>query len=249
MSASGFAARFAPVFAPLPDEQNHFPGLSRIGALLADPGRAAMLWALMDGSARPAGELTLIAGLSPSAASAHLARLTEGGLLALEVRGRHRYFRIASPDIAASIEALANVAQASMPQRPVPRAPRTVPVDMRYARTCYDHMAGELSVRLFERMLSHGLLTQHGNTLDATPAGAAQLARWDIDVAGQQTRRRRFACTCPDWSVRRPHLGGALGAALLDSWTNHGWVERTERPRILRITPAGHRQFDEFLAD
>jgi DNA-binding transcriptional ArsR family regulator len=235
--------------AHLPDEQNHFPGLSRIGALLADPGRAAMLWALMDGSARPAGELTLIAGLSPSAASAHLARLTDGGLLALEVRGRHRYFRIASPDIAASIEALANVAQASAPQRPIPRPARTVPVDMRYARTCYDHMAGELSVQLFERMLNHKLLTLHGNTLDATPAGAAQLASWGIDVATQQSRRRRFACTCPDWSERRPHLGGALGAALLDAWSSHGWVERTERPRILRITPAGHRQFDAFLTN
>ncbi|MEI6003321.1 helix-turn-helix transcriptional regulator, partial [Paraburkholderia bengalensis] len=96
---------------PLAFEPNHFPGLSHIGALLADPGRAAMLWALMDGTARPAGELTLIAGLSPSAASAHLARLTDGGLLALEVRGRHRYFRIASAEIAATIEALANVAQ------------------------------------------------------------------------------------------------------------------------------------------
>jgi DNA-binding transcriptional ArsR family regulator len=244
-----FAPGATPVLAPLPDEQNHFPGLSRIGALLADPGRAAMLWALMDGSARPAGELTLIAGLSPSAGSAHLTRLTDGGLLTLEVRGRHRYFRIASPDIAASIEALANVAQVSMPQRTVPREPRTVPVDMRYARTCYDHMAGELSVKVFERMLTQGLLVQHGDALEASPTGAAQLARWDIDVASQQTRRRRFACTCPDWSVRRPHLGGALGAALLDSWTKHGWVERTGQPRILRVTPAGHRQFDEFLAD
>src|ERR1700758_3181150 len=121
---------------PVTDESSHFPGRARVAALLADPGRAAMLWALMDGSARPAGELTMIAGLSPSAASAHLARLTDGGLLALEVRGRHRYFRIASPDIAASIEALANVAQATAPQRPVPRPARTVPVDMRYARTC-----------------------------------------------------------------------------------------------------------------
>ncbi len=236
--------------APLPDndDRSHFPGLSRLGALLADPGRAAMLWALMDGTARPAGELTLIAGLSPSAASAHLARLTDCGLLALEVRGRHRYFRIASPDIAASIEALANVAQATAPQRPVPRPARTVPVDMRYARTCYDHMAGELAVRVLERMVGQGLLTLHGDTLDATPDGAAHFAGWGIDVATQQTRRRRFACICPDWSERRPHLGGALGAALLDSWKTQGWVERTERPRILRITPNGHRHFDRFLA-
>ena len=235
--------------AALADEQNHFPGLSRIGALLADPGRAAMLWALMDGSARPAGELSMVAGLSPSAASAHLARLTEGGLLAVEVRGRHRYFRIASPDIAASIEALANVAQASAPQRAAPRPARTVPVDMRYARTCYDHMAGELSVQLFERMLSHKLLSLHGNTLEATADGIAQLAQWGIDAAGQRSRRRRFACTCPDWSVRRPHLGGALGAALLDAWSSHGWVERTERPRILRVTPSGHQHFNDFLTN
>ncbi|NML29511.1 ArsR/SmtB family transcription factor [Paraburkholderia antibiotica] len=231
----------------LTDDQNHFPGLSRIGALLADPGRAAMLWALMDGSARPAGELTMIAGLSPSAASAHLARLTDGGLLALEVRGRHRYFRIASAEIAASIEALANVAQVSAPQRAAPRPARTVPLEMRYARTCYDHMAGELSVRIFERMLDDGMLTQHGTSLDATAQGAERFAGWGVDLSAQHSRRRRFACTCPDWSMRRPHLGGALGAALLDAWSVHGWVERTERPRVLRITPAGHQHFDAFL--
>jgi DNA-binding transcriptional ArsR family regulator len=234
--------------SPLTDDQNHFPGLSRIGALLADPGRAAMLWALMDGSARPAGELTMIAGLSPSAASAHLARLVDGGLLALEVRGRHRYFRIASPDIAASIEALANVAQVSASQRAAPRPARTVPLDMRYARTCYDHMAGELSVQVFERLIGRGLLTLHGTGLEATAEGTARFADWGIDMSVQKSRRRRFACTCPDWSERRPHLGGALGAALLDSWSAQGWVERTERPRILRITPAGHRHFDAFLA-
>ncbi|WP_133647968.1 ArsR/SmtB family transcription factor [Paraburkholderia flava] len=230
------------------DSHSHFPGLSRLGALLADPGRAAMLWALMDGSARPAGELTLIAGLSPSAASAHLARLTDGGLLALEVRGRHRYFRIASPEIAASIEALASVAEATAPQRTVPRPARTVPVAMRYARTCYDHMAGELAVCVYERMVEHGLLERHGDSLEATRDGAAHFAGWGIDVDGQRSRRRRFACTCPDWSERRPHLGGALGAALLDTWSTRGWVERTEQPRILRITPAGRRQFDAFLA-
>jgi DNA-binding transcriptional ArsR family regulator len=232
----------------LRDDSSHFPGLSHLGALLADPGRAAMLWALMDGSARPAGELTLIAGLSPSAASAHLARLTEGGLLALEVRGRHRYYRIATPDIAASIEALANVAQAAAPQRPVPRAARTVPLDMRHARTCYDHMAGEVAVRVFDRLVDGGLLVRDGDRLDTTGKGAERLRDWGIDVDAQRARKRRFACTCLDWSERRPHLGGALGAALFDAWTARGWVERTSRPRVLRITPAGQRQFDAFLA-
>src|ERR1700750_1139177 len=118
----------------------------------------------------------MIAGLSPAAASAHLARLTDGGLLALEVRGRHRYFRIASADIAASIEALANVAQATAPQRPTPRPARTVPVDMRYARTCYDHMAGELAVRVYERLVGDRLLTRTRDNPQATFSGTESLA-------------------------------------------------------------------------
>jgi DNA-binding transcriptional ArsR family regulator len=237
---------------PVTDESSHFPGLARIATLLADPGRAAMLWALMDGSARPAGELTMIAGLSPSAASGHLARLTDGGLLALDVRGRHRYYRIATPEIAATIEALMNVAHvtnAAAPQRLAPRPVRTVPLEMRHARTCYDHMAGEVAVEVFERLVDGGLLVRDGDTLDATPEGAARLAHWGVDVAALRTRRRRFACTCLDWSERRPHLGGALGAALLDSWTHSGWIERTSRPRVLRITPKGQREFDALVSD
>jgi DNA-binding transcriptional ArsR family regulator len=234
--------------APLTDEVRHFPGLSRIGALLADPGRAAMLWALMDGSARPAGELTLIAGLSPSAASAHLARLTEGGLLALDVRGRHRYYRIATPDIAAAIEALMNIAEAATPQ-PATRPVRTVPLEMRHARTCYDHMAGEVAVSVFERFVDDGLLVFDGGHLDATPDGAARLRDLGVDVGTLRAKRRRFACTCLDWSERRPHLGGALGAALLEAWLTSGWIEHASRARVLRITPLGQREFDALTAD
>jgi DNA-binding transcriptional ArsR family regulator len=232
----------------MPTDPSHpFPGLSRLGALLADPGRAAMLWSLMDGSARPAGELTLIAGLSPSAASAHLARLTDGGLLALDVRGRHRYYRIASPDIATALEALANVAHAALAQPAAPRTARTVPLEMRYARTCYDHLAGELAVQVFERLLARGWLTARDDALDATALGVAQFAHWGIDVASQRQRRRRFACHCLDWSERRPHLGGALGAALLDSFRAQGWIEAAGKPRVLRITVPGQRHFSQFL--
>jgi DNA-binding transcriptional ArsR family regulator len=226
----------------------HFPGLSRIGALLADPGRAAMLWSLMDGSARPAGELTLIAGLSPSAASGHLAKLAESGLLALEVRGRHRYYRIATPEIATAIEALAHLAQATAPARPAPVAARTVPLDMRYARTCYDHMAGELAVRVFDHLLARKWLVDEGGNVEATDEGTAVLGGFGIDVGAQRSRKRRFACTCLDWSERRAHLGGALGAALLDHWREHRWVEHAEKPRVLRITPAGRERFDALLA-
>ncbi|OTP73274.1 ArsR/SmtB family transcription factor [Caballeronia sordidicola] len=247
------------------DDARPFPGLSRIGALLADPGRAAMLWALMDGTARPAGELTMIAGISPSAASGHFARLIESGLLALEVSGRHRYYRIATPDIAMAIEALANLAQASAPlrepveaHRQAPRRASAVPLDMRYARTCYDHLAGELAVRLFERMLTSEWLevvpgtaadpARPGPTsLDATARGIDAFSQMGIDLKEQKARRRRFACTCIDWSERRPHLGGALGAAFLDACTEHGWVETTSRRRILRVTPSGEQHFAGVL--
>ena len=250
------------------DDARPFPGLSRIGALLADPGRAAMLWSLMDGTSRPAGELTMIAGISPSAASGHFARLVESGLLALEVSGRHRYYRIATPDIAMAIEALANLAQASAPlreaalaHRPPPRPASAVPLDMRYARTCYDHLAGELAVRLFDRMLTSKWLevaqAQGGapagskrpgpTSLDATPQGENEFSRIGIDLTAQRARRRRFACTCIDWSERRPHLGGALGAAFLDACTEHGWLETTAKRRVLRVTPAGERHFAAVL--
>jgi len=221
--------------------------LVEVAALVGDTARATILAALMSGQALTASELAYIARVSRPTASEHLTKLVEARLIAVTKQGRYRYYRIASADIAASIEALANVAQAAAPQRPTPRPVRTVPVDMRYARTCYDHMAGELAVRVYERLVGGGLLTAQGDTLDATPAGAQRLAGWGIDVASQRGLRRRFACMCPDWSERRPHLGGALGAALLDAWSSHGWVERTERPRVLRVTPAGHRHFDDFL--
>lgn len=248
------------------DDARPFPGLSRIGALLADPGRAAMLWSLMDGTARPAGELTMIAGISPSAASGHFTRLVESGLLKLEVSGRHRYYRIATADIAMAIEALANLAQASAPLREqaeahqeAPRRASAVPLEMRYARTCYDHLAGELAVRLFDRMLTSKWLevipgapsqTQRPGpaTLDATSRGLDEFARLGIDLKAQKARRRRFACTCIDWSERRPHLGGALGAAFLDACTEHGWIETTSKRRILRVTPSGQRHFETVLA-
>jgi DNA-binding transcriptional ArsR family regulator len=243
---------------PESDNRHPFPGLTRIGTLLSDPGRAAILWSLMDGSARPAGELAMIAGVSPSAASSHLARLAEGGLLALEISGRHRYYRIAAPDVAVAIEALANLASASAPAREslgAPPRPSPVPLDLRYARTCYDHLAGELAVQLFDRMLTSAWLAPANDTpsngptlLDATAKGHKEFTRLGIDLTAQRTRRRRFACTCIDWSERRPHLGGALGAAFLDACSSHGWIEPTATRRGLRITPAGQENFCRLLA-
>jgi DNA-binding transcriptional ArsR family regulator len=219
------------------------PGISQLAGLLADPGRAAMLWALMDGSARPAGELALIAGLSASSASGHLTRLSEGGLLAVETRGRNRYYRLAAPEIGVAIEALASASLASRPPRlrDVPVS-RTAPPALRQARTCYDHLAGELAVGLFDRMTRAGWLLVDGNAVDLSGDGAQAMSRLGIDVDAARRKRRQFACTCPDWSERKPHLGGALGAALLGSLLQRGWVEATPTSRALRVTPRGQRE-------
>ncbi len=208
-----------------------------------------MLWALMDGSARPAGELALIAGLSASSTSGHLARLSEGGLLAVESRGRNRYYRLAAPEIGVAIEALATASLASRPARmravPVSRA---TPPALRQARTCYDHLAGELAVGLFERMSQAGWLAVDGTRVDLTGNGAQALTQLGIDLDATRRKRRQFACTCPDWSERKPHLGGALGAALLETMLERGWIEPTQTSRALRVTPRGHREIGKMAA-
>ncbi|EYS84960.1 ArsR family transcriptional regulator [Cupriavidus sp. SK-4] len=228
---------------------DYTPGISHLAALLADPGRAAMLWALMDGSARPAGELALIAGLSASSTSGHLARLAEGGLLVAETRGRNRYYRLAAPEIGVAIEALASASLASQPPRlrDVPVS-RTAPPALRQARTCYDHLAGELAVGLFERMTHSGWLMLDGQRVDLSGDGAQALAGLGVDVEAARRKRRQFGCTCPDWSERKPHLGGALGAALLGSLLARGWVEPTRNSRALRVTPAGQREIMRIAA-
>lgn len=225
------------------------PGISQLAGLLADPGRAAMLWALMDGSARPAGELALIAGLSASSTSGHLARLSEGGLLAVESRGRNRYYRLAAPEIGVAIEALATASLVSQPPR-VRALPvsRTTPPALRQARTCYDHLAGELAVGLFDRMWQAGWLAVDGTRVDLTGDGVHAIARLGVDLDATRRKRRQFACTCPDWSERKPHLGGALGAALLDVMLEKGWIEPTQASRALRVTPRGHREIGNVAA-
>lgn len=225
------------------------PGISQLAGLLADPGRAAMLWALMDGSARPAGELALIAGLSASSTSGHLSRLSEGGLLAVETRGRNRYYRLSTPEIGVAIEALASASIASQPprMRAVPVS-RSAPAALRQARTCYDHLAGELAVGLFDRMRQSGWIVVAGTAVDLTENGAQAMTQLGIDLGGARRKRRQFACTCPDWSERKPHLGGALGAALLQSLLAHGWIEPTTTSRALRVTPRGQREIERLAA-
>jgi DNA-binding transcriptional ArsR family regulator len=223
---------------------NEEPDIPRIANLLADPARARILWTLIDGTTRPAGELAYAANVSAQSASAHLAKLVEGGLLQAEAQGRHRYFRIASAEVAAVIEGMASLSAAARPR--VPRSPLpspSVPVQFLHARTCYGHLAGEMAVKVLEAMVKARWLTAEGRDFAVTSLGEKKLAALDVDIAAARHPRRVFARACVDLTQRRPHLGGALGDALLELYVARGWIQRQRRSRVVSITPKGHENF------
>lgn len=216
-------------------------------ALVGDPARANMLAALMDGRALTATELAGTAGIAPQTASGHLARLTTAGLLAMERQGRHRYHRLASPAVAHMLESIMSVSAAAGGD--ARRAPPAVgPRDraMRRARTCYDHLAGELAVVMADRLVSrhHVDLSADGGAL--TDAGAVFLAGLGVDVDAARSRPahaggRVFCRPCLDWSERRIHIAGALGAALCATCFGKGWIRRIGATRAVALTPIGAR--------
>ncbi len=215
--------------------------LARLAALLAEPARARMLTALMGGTALTATELALAADVAPSTASAHLSRLTDGGLLAIEKQGRHRYYRIARLEVAELIEGLGAIEPRRRP-RPGPADPA-----LRAARVCYDHLAGERGVWLLDRLRERAMLGGRDGC-DVTPAGEAFFSNFGIDLEALAKSRRAFSRPCLDWSERRHHLGGALGAALLDRIFALRWARRDLDGRAVCFTPAGDRALRAALA-
>jgi DNA-binding transcriptional ArsR family regulator len=204
-------------------------------ALMGDPARAAMLQALMDGRALTAGELARSAGITPQTASAHLARLTEAGLLAMEKQGRHRYHRLAGPAVAQMLEGVMAFAATARPASRLATGPRDAA--MRDARTCYDHLAGRLGVAIADSLVARGLLELTPEAGALTGAGTDFLRRLGVALPA---RRGRLLCRpCLDWSERRPHLAGALGAALCSHCLAQGWIRREAGSRTVRITRAG----------
>ena len=213
------------------------PDLARIATTIGDPRRIRMLSLLMEGRALTAKELALGAGVEPATASAHLKRLLEDGLLESASQGRHKYFRFASEHVAQLVESLMRIAP---PVKAAAARPREAP--MRRARYCYDHLAGALGTGLFALMVRKGWVeddTARARQLLVTARGARALRTLGIDVAAAQARRRQFACRCLDWSERRDHLGGALGAALAEHLQAQRWIERSKHSRVVRITAAG----------
>jgi DNA-binding transcriptional ArsR family regulator len=205
-----------------------------VAALVGEPARAAILVMLMDGRAHTATELALHAGVTPSTASSHLSRLTAGGLLEVARQGRHRYFRIATPEVGAAIEGLMSIAPARQPAR---RAPRDA--ELRRARVCYDHLAGEAGVRLLERMRERALVAGRDDALRLTPEGEEWCGRVGIDLDALRARRRGLCRGCLDWSERRTHLAGALGAALLERLLALRHARRESGSRVVILSPRG----------
>jgi predicted transcriptional regulator len=204
---------------------------------------------LLDGTMRPAGELAFAANILAQSASAHLAKLVDGGLLALQAQGRHRYFRLASPEVASAVESLATLDEALRP-RPArsPALPRATPPQFLHARTCYDHLAGETAVRLCEGMLQARWLAADGRNFRVTALGGHRLESLGVDLAAGRRSRRAFALACVDLTQRRPHLGGALGAALLQVYLARGWILRMQRSRAVTVTPKGTEAFAKLFA-
>ncbi|MGH9520239.1 MAG: ArsR/SmtB family transcription factor [Terriglobales bacterium] len=210
--------------------------LAEVGAALGDPARAAMVLALMDGSARPAGDLQLQANVSASSASAHLARLTESGVLTATRQGRHRLYRLRSAPVAHAVEALRLVAA---PRVAVRSLARSAANPFAFARTCYDHLAGRLGVAVTDGLCRMGCLHANAGNLELTADGQIWLMRLGIDAQTLVAARRPLALACLDYTERRPHLAGAVGAALLQHFLGLQWLVRGRLPRALRLTERG----------
>lgn len=221
------------------------PDISIVAALIGNPACANMLMALLAGPALTATELAQEAGLTLSTVSGHLAKLERAGLVAIERQGRHRYFRLADPDVAIALEGLLPVAARAghIRLRTGPRDP-----ELRQARSCYDHLAGELAVAMFDRLTERGLLTDRGEALRLTREGERFFVKSGIDIAVRGQARRPLCRSCLDWSERRSHLGGALGALVFDHILARGWAVREPRTRIVRFSPAGEQKMRTWLS-
>lgn len=214
------------------------PHLAEVAALVGDPARANILCALLGGRALTATELAFVAGVSPQTTSGHLGKLLTGRLVVLMKQGRHRYYQLAGPHVAQMLESVMNVALTGPPRfQPKSRLDET----MRNARTCYDHIAGVLGVGLAKRLTEREFVVLGEDAGEVTPAGAEFLSKFGVDLSIARTKRKIFCRPCIDWTERRSHIGGAIGAALANRCFELKWIERVRDSRALTITPAGRR--------
>ena len=213
------------------------PAITSADALIADPARATMLLALVDGRARPAGELAYGAGVSAQTASSHLAKLLAGGLISVEKEGRHRYYRLAGPEVVYLLKHLASFGSGDPVRR---KAPNRNMEKLRFARCCYDHLAGSLGVGITRAMVGRGYLaTGDGKTFIVTSEGAGWFDRLGLDVTRLTSGRHGMARQCLDWTEREHHLAGTLGTQFLVRTCALGWFQRPSSTRAVEVTPNG----------
>jgi DNA-binding transcriptional ArsR family regulator len=217
------------------------PDISSLAALLSEPARGRILVALLDGRSLPATELAQRAGITCQTASSHLAKLTEGRLLQVIPQGRHRYYRIANARVAELLESMARFAPRKETCRPEPKSP------IQIARTCYNHLAGSLAVRITDAIVGLGFLREVGRDYQLSKKGAQWFSELGIDAGVLRKSGRVFARQCLDWSERRNHLAGALGSALAEYLFERGWIERVRKSRAVRTTELGRRELKRRL--
>jgi DNA-binding transcriptional ArsR family regulator len=213
------------------------PNIVSAAFLIADQARAAMLMSLLDGRARPAGELAYAAGVTAQTASSHLGKLLAGGLLVVETEGRHRYYRLAGAHVALVLENLASIGpMEAVRRRPLGREAQS----LQFARCCYDHLAGRVGVAVAHGLQERGfLIAAADKQFELTPAGIAWFDRMGLDVARLKPSRRGLARQCLDWTERQHHLAGPLGAAFMNLLCVNGWLRRSNSSRAVQVTPKG----------
>jgi DNA-binding transcriptional ArsR family regulator len=223
----------------------HGPSLAPVAALVGDPARANMLSALLSGKALTASELAEEAGITAQTASSHLSKLENGGLVAAVKQGRHRYFRLSGNDVAEMLETIMGVAArtGAMRTRQGPSDPA-----MREARVCYDHLAGERGVQLYDSLIKKGVIAARGGEIVLTKRGTEFLGTFGIDVDALGMSRRPLCKGCLDWSQRREHLAGSVGAALLVRLIDLGWAARDRKSRAVLFTRNGEAKFAKTFA-
>ncbi len=216
--------------------------LAVVARLLASPARATMVQALVEGQKLTAGELALVGRVGPSAASEHLGALVKGNLISVKRRGRHRYYELSSRRVATALEAFAEICP---PVKVTSLRQATRTLAFRNARTCYDHLAGRLGVAVFDAMLLQRWVVQYSTDVELTEKGVRALQSTGVDLGQLRRKTRAFARLCIDSTEQRPHLGGALGAALTSALFDRGWIRRQPPGRGVMITPSGEAAMAE----
>ena len=222
-------------------EENNFIS---VASLLCEPSRAKIVWNLLDGRAYTASELALVSDLSPSSVSNHLSKLLSGNILRVDVQGRHRYYSFANSDVAYAVESLANLANENLPAKLDKKLMKT---GVKYCRTCYDHLAGYVGVTITEAMVEQGFLIKSENIYLVTKKGWDWFLQFGISESSLEKSRRPLTRQCLDWSERRPHLAGHLGAIFLEKMLENNWLKKVKFSREIVITSKGSQSINDLL--